>query len=81
MFENVDHTDASTYQPSDYSGVTTADLVEIYKALVAQPATLQVSAVLGRVRGALDRRSYHQRTEAFDAHNARAAAATDYPGN
>lgn len=49
----VDHTDAASYQPSDYSGVTLADLVEIKRALSVVPSTLQVFAVLGRVSNEL----------------------------
>jgi hypothetical protein len=62
-----DHTDAATAQPSDYSGVTTADLAEILATLSTEPASLQVMAVLGRVRGELQRRDRHERTEAVRA--------------
>jgi hypothetical protein len=47
---------SSGYQPSDFSGVTTADLVTLWVSLGKVPATLGVSAVYGRVRAELDRR-------------------------
>ena len=68
----VDHTDAATYQPSDYSGVTTADLAEIQVALMTIPCTLQVMALAGRGRRALDRRPYNERLDALQAVHGRA---------
>lgn len=62
---------AAQRQPSCYEGVTTADLVVIFRALGMAPGTFATGAVYGRVRAELDRRPREERDQAvFHADNA-----------
>lgn len=60
---------AADKQQSSYAGVSTADLMVLYRTLVKSPANLSSGAVLMRVRLEFDRRPQKERQAAIDAAN------------